>query len=58
MKKSKNLIVTDVTSFFSKEYNLKVHVETVHEKERKFICLSKRSQSNKLHTACSQNDYM
>ena len=56
MKKSKNLIVTDVTSFFSKEYNL--NVETVHEKERKFICLSKRSQSNKLHTACSQNDYM
>ena len=30
-------------------------VQTVHEKERKFIYLS---QSNKLHTACSQNDYM
>ena len=55
MKKSKNLIVTDVVSFFSKGYNLKVHVQTVHEKERKFIYLS---QSNKLHTACSQNDYM
>ena len=38
MKKSKNLIVTDVVSFFSKGYNLKVHVQTVHEKERKFIC--------------------
>ena len=58
MKKSKNLIVTDVTSFFSKEYNLKVHEQTVHEKERKFIFHLKRSQSNKLHTACSQNDYM